>query len=182
MPPVFNETAQIMPDRLPEPSEYAPFYAGYVSEAPTGKIVDVLRAQQTSIRGFIVGLPEELAGYRYAEGKWSVAEVLGHVVDTERVFGYRALHFARGATGAIPGMDQDEFAATAPYHRRSLASIADEFSWLRAANVEQYQAFDAEIFGRSGVASGATASVRALLHIMAGHAAHHITVLEERYL
>lgn len=171
-----------MPDRLPDPSEYAPFYAGYVTEAPAGRIVDVLRAQQKSIRDFIQSIPEDLAGHRYAEGKWTVAEVLGHVVDTERVFGYRALHFARGADGAIPGMDQDEFAATAPYHRRSLASIGNEFGWLRASNVEQYQAFDAEIFSRSGIASGASVSVRALLHIMAGHAAHHVSVLQERYL
>lgn len=171
-----------MPDRLPDPTEYAPFYAGYVEEAPEGPIVEVLRAQQESIRDFIDGLSEDLAGHRYAEGKWSIAEVLGHVVDTERVFGYRALHFARGATGEIPGMDQDDFAATAPYHRRSLASIGDEFGWLRASNVEQYQAFDAEIFDRSGIASGASVSVRALLHIMAGHAAHHVSVLKERYL
>ena len=171
-----------MPDRRPDPSEYAPFYAGYVSAAPAGNIVDGLRHQQTSIIEFLSTLPEELAGHRYAEGKWSVAEVLGHVVDTERVFGYRVLHFARGATSAIPGMDQDEFAAAAPYHQRSLASIAKEFAWIRAANVEQYQAFDADILSRSGIASGVSVSVRALLHIMAGHAAHHVAVLKERYL
>ncbi|MFT4605991.1 MAG: hypothetical protein ACI9W4_002736 [Rhodothermales bacterium] len=171
-----------MPDRLPEPSEYAPFYAGYVSAAPNGPIVDVLRSQGTDICDFIRGVPEETAGHRYAEGKWTVAEVLGHVVDTERVFGYRAFHFARGTTGEIPGMDQDVFAANAPYQRRSLGSIADEWTWLRASNAEQYQAFDGEIMSRSGIASRAAVSVRALLHIMAGHAAHHVTVLKERYI
>lgn len=171
-----------MPDRSPEPSEYAPYYAGYVRQAPAGNIVDALQSQRQSVRDFIAGLSEDIAGHRYAEGKWTVAEVLGHVLDTERVFGYRALYFARGATGAIVGMDQDEFAATAPYHRRSLASIGNEFDWIRAANVEQYRAFDAEILDRQGIASGASVSVRALLHIMAGHAAHHLAVLEERYL
>lgn len=169
-------------EQRPSDQEFAPYYAGYVSQVPSGSVLEILDSQQASIRGLIEGIPETLHNHRYAEGKWTVAEVLGHIIDTERVFGYRALHFARGAEGQIPGMDQDDFAANAPYSARSLASLAREWSGLRGANVEQYGAFDKAILDRTGIASGVTFSVRALLYIMAGHAAHHVRVLRERYL
>lgn len=169
-------------EQRPSDREFAPYYAGYVSQVPDGSVLELMGHQRSSITTLIEGVPDALHDHRYAVGKWTVAQVVGHIIDTERVFGYRALHFARGAEGKIPGMDQDDFAANAPYAARSLASLAREWSGLRGANVEQYRAFDAAILDRTGVASGVTFSVRALLYIMAGHAAHHVRVLQERYL
>ncbi|NNE69194.1 MAG: DinB family protein [Rhodothermales bacterium] len=169
-------------EQRPATSEYASFYSGYVSQVPEGSVLEVLSDQQAGVRDLVRGIPEDKRDYRYAEGKWSIGDVLGHVIDTERVFGYRVLHFARGASGAIPGMDQDDFAANAPYGQRSLSSLAAEWEMLRGANLEQYGVFDEAVLNRTGTASGVLFSVRALLFIMAGHAAHHVRVLQERYL
>ena len=171
-----------MPTRRPSPSEYDDFYAGYIGRVPEGDILETLQLQREVHYNLLNEIPSEMADFRYAPGKWTVAEVLGHVIDAERLFGYRALHFARGGTGAIPGMDQDVWAAHAPYQRRSLASIIEEMYLLRGANVKQFQAFDEETLDRVGVASGVEFSVRALLYIMAGHEKHHVSVLRARYL
>ncbi|MBO6574988.1 MAG: DinB family protein [Rhodothermales bacterium] len=171
-----------MPDRRPSPDEYADYYAGYIGRVPVGPIVETLTIQRETHYLSLKEIPESMADYRYAPGKWTVTELLGHVVDSERVFGFRALHFARGAAGSIPGMDQDEFAQAAPYRNRSLTSIIDELYMLRGANLEQFRAFDEAIMNRDGIASDCRFTVRALLYIMAGHERHHMGVLRARYL
>jgi uncharacterized damage-inducible protein DinB len=171
-----------MPEKRPTNTEYAPFYNTYVSQVPVGPILDTLRLQRESSRELLERVPEEAGDHQYAEGKWSIKELLGHVVDTDRIFAFRALHFARSAPGAIPGMEQDDFAAIAPYSDRPLASIAKELHMLRGANLEQFAYWDEAVLDRTGVASGLRFSVRALLHIMAGHERHHMRVLRERYL
>ncbi|MFT5143625.1 MAG: hypothetical protein ACI84D_002255 [Thalassolituus oleivorans] len=171
-----------MPNIRPLNSEYAEYYGVYIEQVPDGAILDILSAQRNETRDFLGSIPQAKAGHRYAPGKWTVSDVLGHVIDAERVFGFRALHIARAASGDIPGMDQDEFASAAPYGNRSLASIARELDLLRAANVEQFSAWDWVTLDRVGIASGATFSVRALLYILAGHERHHMRILRERYL
>ena len=171
-----------MTDRRPAPSEYDDFYAGYIGRVPDEPILEIMSMQRQAFNAFLREIPEELATHRYMPGKWSIAELLGHVIDAERVFGFRAIHFARRGSGAIPGMDQDEWALTAPYASRSLASIVEELYLLRGANIKQFEAFDTEVLDRTGVASGCVFSVRSVLYIMAGHEAHHIGILRERYL
>lgn len=171
-----------MTHKRPAPSEYDSYYARYIGRVPDGPVVETLSMQGKTFNVFLRELPEEMASHRYAPGKWTVAEVLGHVIDAERVFGYRAVHFARGASGAIPGMDQDEWASTAPYSSRSLSSMVEELYLLRGSNVRQFEAFDTQVLDRTGMASGCVFSVRSLLYIMAGHEAHHMAILRERYL
>ena len=171
-----------MPNRRPLATEYDDYYAGYIGRVPEGSIIETLTIQREAHHAFLREVPESVADHAYLPGKWTVRELLGHVIDAERVFGFRALHFARGADGEIPGMDQDQFAAAAPYGRRSLSSIVDEFYLLRGANLAQFRAFDEAIMSRRGIASGVRFTVRALLYIMAGHESHHIHVLRERYL
>jgi len=168
--------------RRPEPSEYDDFYAGYVAQVPDGDVLELLKEQGASHRELFAAIPEEKHDHRYAPGKWTVKEVIGHLIDTERVFAYRALAFARGDAAPIPGMDQDEYMAGADFGRRSMASLIDEYHHLRAADVALFGSFDEAVLDRTGVASGVPFTVRALLWIVAGHERHHLGVLKERYL
>lgn len=169
-------------DRRPEPSEYAPFYETYVSKVGDGDIIEILRTSGSLAVETFAGVPEDRLDHRYAEGKWSVREVIGHVIDAERVFAYRVLRFARGDQTPLPGMDQEVFMAGADFGRRSLRSLVDEFRHLRAANVALFASFSGVELARGGVASEMGVTVRALVYIIAGHAIHHLGVLEQRYL
>lgn len=168
--------------RGPAAHEYDTYYANYISKVPPGDIIHTLGAELDAALAFYGAIPEAKHHYRYAEGKWSVAEVLGHIVDTERVFAYRALRFARNDTTPLPGMDQDDFMAGADFSRRTLPSLVDEFEHLRRANIAMAETFDDAIFDRAGEASGCPFTVRALLFIMAGHEIHHRGVVGQLYL
>ena len=168
--------------RRPAPDEYAPYYAHYVNLVPGDDVLAVLAEQRRSTLGVLRGIADERFGDRYAEGKWSIAELVGHVIDTEWVMSHRALWFARGGPGPLPSMEQDDFVAAARSDARSAASLLTEYDHLRAANLALFASFDEEVLDRRGVASGAEVSVRALLFEIAGHERHHMTVLAERYL
>ncbi len=165
----------------PKPNEYQEYYGSYVDAVPAGSVHDLLEAQAADLRRRLQANPGK-ADYRYAEGKWTVKEVLGHIIDTERVFTYRALTMARGDRQALPGMDQDAFAALARYRERELLSdILPEYLAQRAATRSLFASFDAEALDRTGTASGFEFTVRALCHIVVGHQAHHMKVLRELY-
>jgi hypothetical protein len=149
---------------------------------PDGDIVAILRAQMAEASALLGGVSAERAEYRYAPGKWSLKEVVGHVHDMEWVFASRALCFARGLTAPMPGVEQDEFMSVASFAGRSLSDIFSQWQALRAANVLLFESFDDAAWERTGVASGFPVSVRALAWITAGHARHHLDVLQERYL
>lgn len=166
----------------PDPSEYAPFYEGYVSLVPDGDVLETLRRQSDELSALLAGIAEERAAYAYAPGKWSIKQVVGHVIDGERVFSYRAMAVARGERQPLPGMDQDEYMAGADFDARTLADLAEEFAHLRRANVLMLRGLSEDAWSRRGVASGAEVTVRALAYIIAGHAAHHLQVLRTRYL
>jgi len=168
--------------RRPDASEYAPYYADYVAKAPEGDVRAALRAQRDRLTKLFVGVPRARWDHRYAEGKWTVRELAGHILDAEWVFTARAMHFARGNPGPLPSMDQDDFLAHGNYGARSLDSLAQELSDLRAASLAQFDNFPPEAFDRRGTASDKVISVRALLYVIAGHAEHHARVLRERYL
>ena len=166
----------------PEASEYAPYYERYVSLVPDGDVVETLARQNEEVLALFGGITEERAGFRYEPGKWSIKEVVGHVIDTERVFAYRALAIARGDRAALPGMDQEEYMAGSDFDARTLADLAEEFSHLRRANVLMLRGLPPGAWSRRGVASGNEVTVRALAYIIAGHVAHHVQVLRTRYL
>jgi len=165
----------------PDPSEYNPFYAGYVNAVPDGDIAQTLVAQKEDVLIWMDAATTQQADFRYAPGKWSAKEVVGHIIDTEWIFTYRALRFARGDQSPLPGMDQDMFMAGANFSDRSLADMRAEFSGLRTASSQLISSFPEEIFNRTGVASGFSFSVRAMCWIIAGHCQHHLHILNERY-
>ena len=168
--------------RRPQPDEYDACYADYVGCVPDGDVLATFATQRDELLALITGLPEGTLDHRYAVGKWSVREVVGHVIDAERVFSYRALRFARGDATPLPGMDQDEFIAGADFAHRSHASLVDEYVHLRSANIALFGSFDDEALCRTGVASDCPFTVRALIWLTAGHERHHLDVLRERYL
>jgi hypothetical protein len=165
----------------PDAGEYAPFYAGYVARVPEADILAVLAAQKAEIAALARSVPQAKESYRYAKGKWSVRELLGHVIDGERVFGYRAFCFSRGEPAALPSFDENQYVAAARADAIPLRELADDFAVVRDSNLAFLRRLDAGAWTRTGTASGATVSVRALAWIMAGHPRHHLAVLRERY-
>ena len=165
----------------PTQAEFASFYAGYVSLVPENDIMTVLEGQTAEVfqqtRAFVPKREE----FRYADGKWSVREVLGHMTDAERVFGFRAFCFSRGDENALPGFEQDDYVARAGFDRCSLADLVKEFGQLREANLTVLRRLDDNAWRRMGTASGKPVSVRALAYIMAGHVRHHLHILSTRY-
>jgi len=165
----------------PAENEYASFYARYVALVPEADILGVLEQQTQAIGRLAGSVGAEKETYRYAPGKWSVREVFGHLVDGERVFGYRAFCFSRGEQAALPGFDENQYVAVAGADRIPIAELADEFAAVRASNLAFLRRLSGAEAARVGTASGKPISVRALAYIMAGHPRHHLAVLRERY-
>ncbi|MBA2734297.1 MAG: DinB family protein [Acidobacteria bacterium] len=166
----------------PDASEYASYYEKYVSLVPEGEIVATLSHQLDETLSTLRGLTEAQANSRYAPGKWSVKELIGHVIDGERIFGHRAFCFARNDQAALPGFEQDDYVRAANFDARQLSDLADEFEHVRRANLFVLRSLDNEAWLRRGTASDNEVSVRALAYIMAGHETHHLRILRERYL
>lgn len=166
----------------PEASEYAPHFEKYVALVPAGDILVTLGSQLEEILALISGLTEAQGDKRYAPGKWSIKEVLGHVLDAERTFAYRALRFARNDLVPLPGFDQNEYVNHANFGRWPLRDLAAEFGHVRHSTLLFFRHLEDDAWQRHGSASGHEVSVRALAYIIAGHAAHHVRILRERYL
>jgi len=166
----------------PNESEYAPFYRGYVAQVNEDDIVPVLRSQIDALDLLLDRVTPERETYRYADGKWSIREVTGHLIDAERVFGYRAFSIARGEQKNLPGFDEKEYMLSAPYDRITLEDLLSEFRLVRLANIAMLRNLDDAAWMRAGTANDNQVSVRALAFIMAGHVRHHMGVLRERYL
>jgi hypothetical protein len=165
----------------PEPTEYAPYFERYISLVPDGSILTVLESQPAEVRRALGGLPESRAGYRYAEGKWSIREVLGHVIDTERVVGYRALSVARGDATPLPGFDEKVYGDNAPYDDYPLAELLDEFETVRKGHALFYRRLRIGDWTRMGLANNLPVSPRGLAYNMAGHVIHHLNGLRDNY-
>ena len=166
----------------PESNEYASYYEKYVSLVPDGEVVETLERQGAETLALLRAVPEGRGGYAYEPGKWSVKQVVGHVIDAERVFSYRALRFARGDRTPLPGFEQDVFNSGANFDGRTLSSLAEEFEAVRRSTLELLRHLSPEAWQRRGTASDSEVTVRALAYIIAGHEAHHVRVLRERYL
>lgn len=166
----------------PNETEYAPDYQAYVNQVNETDILPVLRAQMDDLDVLLERVAPENETYRYAEGKWSIREIVGHLIDGERVFGYRAFSIARGEQQNLPGFDQDEYMLTAPYHNIELEDLLSELRLIRLGNIAMFRTLDEESWSRVGTANANQVSVRAIAFIMAGHLRHHMSVLRERYL
>jgi uncharacterized damage-inducible protein DinB len=166
----------------PAADEYAAYYAGYVVAAAADDVMRLLRAQAAALRAACGALDADGARFRYAPGKWSVKEVIGHIADTERIFQYRLLRIARGDTTPLPGFDENAYVAAAGSDAHPLDELLREFAAVRGATLALVHGLDAAAWARRGTASGAEVSARAVLYILAGHAEHHLRILRERYL
>ena len=149
----------------PETDEYDAYYQGYVERVESRQLSLILRQQRAKVLELLDGLSEERAHYRYAPEKWSVKEVLGHLIDTERVFVYRAMSIARGERQSLPGFDQDDYVKTGDFDRRSVASLRDEYGTVRNASIAFFESLDEAAWLATGIANGVTVTVRAIGYI-----------------
>jgi hypothetical protein len=166
----------------PSQAEFAPYYQGYVDQVSETDIMQVLRSELDDLDVLLGRVPAEKETYAYAEGKWTIREIVGHLIDGERVFGYRALCIARGEKQNLPGFDQDEYMATAPYNEIELEDLLSEMRLVRLSNLAMFRSLTEAAWERVGTANANEVTVRALAFIMAGHLRHHMKVLKERYL
>ncbi|MBK8965102.1 MAG: DinB family protein [Lewinellaceae bacterium] len=169
-------------EHKPKPGDYAPFYANYVAAVETDDIVGYLAAQKAAMIDFLKEIVWEKWELAYAPKKWTLAEVVLHMIDGERVFAYRALRIARGDTTPLAGFEQDDYVPNSEAATRTPASIVDEFIAVRDASIHLFKNFTDTMWERRGVASNAEVAVAALAYIIAGHTEHHLKILRERYL
>jgi uncharacterized damage-inducible protein DinB len=168
--------------KRPEASEAAPYYAVYTDRIQSNDIVAVLENQAAEVTDFLQSVSEEQSLYRYAPDKWSMRQLLNHVSDTERVFLFRAFWFARGYTDELPSFDQEVAAAVSNADQYSWSSHIQDFQAVRESTLTFFRNLPDDAWTRSGIASGNPVTVRALAYILAGHVAHHLAVLQEKYL
>jgi hypothetical protein len=166
----------------PDATEYAPAYANYVGHVTEDDVVAALESQIGDIEALGSRIPEHLESFRYADGKWTVRQLLRHVADAERVMSYRALTFARGDDAKLPGFEETLWAAAAPADNVTVPDLLDELRHLREANVRFFRGLQDADWSRRGVASEREISVRALAFVLVGHLRHHLRVLDARYL
>lgn len=165
----------------PEISEAAPYYFTYINRVTGEDVIRILTDQLEETLAWCGKIPEEESLYRYAADKWSIRQVLNHVTDSERVFAFRALWFARGLESALPSFDQNAGAAGAKADSISWAAHVEEFRRVRLSSISLFENLPADAWLRSGIASGHSFTVRALAYIIAGHLVHHVALLAERY-
>ena len=168
--------------KKPAADEHAPYYAKYIDAVPPGNVVETLNGQIEETLATLRGASEEASLKRYAEGKWSLREVVGHMADTERIFAYRALRFARADATPLAGFEQNSYIPAARFDARDWRKLIEEFGAVRKSSVLLFEGLDAEAWDRRGVASGNPVSVRALAWMIAGHEVHHMKIVREKYL
>ncbi len=165
----------------PASNEYAPFYGTYVDGVPEGDLLGFLATQAAETAALLARVSEEKSHFRYEPGKWTIREVTGHLSDSERVFTYRALTFARADPTALPPFDENAWAASSNAESRPMSTLLEELQLVRAASLALFRGFSATEWERWGTASGKTITVRALAYIVGGHERHHVRVLRDRY-
>ncbi|HEX6747763.1 MAG TPA: DinB family protein [Longimicrobium sp.] len=166
----------------PAPDEHAPYYSKYTDLVPDGDVVEHMDRQARETIAFLRGIPSDLHDHRYAEGKWSIKEVIGHIADAERIFAYRALRIARGDQTPLASFDENLYVPAGEFGARAYGSLVDELESVRRATLAFFRSLTPEQARRRGVASSNEVSVRAIAYIIAGHVDHHVRILRERYL
>ncbi|MBK6777471.1 MAG: DinB family protein [Flavobacteriales bacterium] len=171
-----------MPSSKPGPDEAASYYLNYIQRADGVSIHHALGHASALLHKTVEGVRADKAEYRYAEGKWTIKDILQHLIDSERVFAYRAMRFARQDGTELPGFDENEYVASSSTERRSVADLLEEHDIVRSSTEKLFESFSPDMLLRQGTANGQNVSVRALGWIIAGHAVHHAGVIRERYL
>jgi uncharacterized damage-inducible protein DinB len=167
----------------PLEGEYAPYTIMYIGLLPDdGLVLQHLEENLKATEDLILSLPVEKLAYRYAEGKWTIKEILVHIIDDERIYAYRALRFARNDKTELPGFEQDDYALHSGANARDIKDILKEFATVRRATISLFEGFNNQALTRAGVANGNIMSVRAAIYHLAGHELHHINLIRERYL
>ncbi len=166
----------------PKPGDYAQYYEQYISEIKGSNILKVLESQLSETIVLLKSVTEEKGNYKYAEGKWTIKEVIGHFTDTERIFAYRALCFARGETKVLPGFEQDDYVNSGKFNEKPLSDLINEFRLLRESNLVLFKSFNADSLAKAGRVEDNRVTVLAILFIIAGHTRHHLKIIEEKYL
>lgn len=171
-------------DMLQRPSseEYSPYLAGYISQVPEGDYATFLRSQLDVVVTLVSQISDEQGVSRYAPGKWSLKEVLGHMTDTERIMSYRMLRIARGDTTNLPGFDQDLFITNTSFDELSIEDLLNDFQAVRQATLSLLKTISESAWSRKGNASNHVISARALAYVIAGHANHHLGVIQDKYV
>ncbi|HWJ25006.1 MAG TPA: DinB family protein [Flavisolibacter sp.] len=162
-------------------SQVPSFYHGYIQLVPEGKLNNLFENHQVELLSFLKEIPENSWGYRYTEGKWTIGEMVQHIIDAERIFAYRALRFARKDSTPLAGFDENTFAASSKADQRNSRDLMDELSTVQKSSAQLFGSFDDEQLDQYGVANNNKVSVRAIGYILIGHALHHMRILKERY-
>jgi uncharacterized damage-inducible protein DinB len=166
----------------PDPTEYDAYFWKYIDLVPDGDIVATLTSQIENTLALLRTVSENKAAKPYAPGKWSIKEVVGHIIDAERIFAYRALRIGRNDKTPLPGFEQDDYVANTSFNGRTLASLLEEFAAVREATIQLFKHFTDEEWKRRGIANEKEISTRALAYNVAGHELHHVGILKSRYL
>ena len=165
----------------PTPEEYAPYFETYISKVPDGDILDTLEEQTSETLDMLEAIPEDRQLFSYAPGKWTIKQVVGHIIDCERVFSYRLLRIARNDQTPLPGFEQDDFVAAADSNSRDWEDLLEEYESVRMSTLSLVRQIQPEWWSRMGNASGNKLTVRAAAFIIAGHELHHLKILHELY-
>ena len=166
----------------PAPGDFSTYYENYIKLIEGDDILKILNEQSKKTQDILNSFSEHRGNFRYADGKWTVKELVGHLLDTERVFAYRALCIARGERKSLPGFDQDDYVKEGNFNRRELFDLNYEFRLLRESNLLLFRTFTPEMLKLKGFANESSITVLAILFIIAGHEKHHMNVLKEKYM
>jgi hypothetical protein len=166
----------------PVEGTFPPFFANYIQLVKEDHLIEALNHQAPIISIFFDDLPAEMAGFSYAPGKWTLKEMMQHIIDTERIFAYRALSIARKEQQSLPSFDENEYVTNSYAHKREWTALLAEFKLVRKTTEMLFQSFEEEVFQQSGLSSNKPVSVNALGFIIVGHVYHHIDIIKERYL
>ncbi|MCE1165809.1 MAG: DinB family protein [Bacteroidetes bacterium] len=166
----------------PFPEEYAGHYSHYVDLVPEGPVLDIFDRQSALTHEFFSSIPESLGDHTYAFGKWTIKDIVGHLIDTERIFSTRALRIARGDKQPLPGFEQDDYVKNGFFFKRSLIDIVEERQMLRLANIKMFNSFEEMCFLEKGMVNDNPISVRGIIYLLLGHEIYHIKFIKENYL
>jgi DinB family protein len=166
----------------PETSEYAPYYSRYISLVKGDDILAALREQLPQTKALLSSISDQQGNFRYAPEKWSIKQVLGHLIDSERIFAYRALRIARADQIPMEGFEQDDYVRSGGFENRTISDLLEEYAVVRSASLALFQNLDPAAWSRRGVANNNEITLRAAAYIIAGHELHHRQILNDKYL
>ncbi|WP_390622403.1 DinB family protein [Bacillus massilinigeriensis] len=166
----------------PEEHEYSAYFSKYINSIPDGDIIQILQQHSEEMNQFLNKFSEEQALFKYAEDKWSIKEVVGHVIDTERIMAYRLLCIARGETVSLPGFNENTYVQNADFNRYTIQELREDFAVVRKATLQLLKRLEPKAWLREGTANNSLVTARAIAYIIAGHELHHRNIISNRYM